>query len=119
MFSGIQLGDGLLSLLDLYQFKLPADLIALSGCATGVSTVAGGDELLGLVRGLISAGAKSALLTLWDVQDRSTVDFMKAFYRLLSSGSGKAEAVQQAAWKTRETYPHPFYWAPFSLVGNV
>lgn len=119
MFSGIQLGDGLLSLLDLYQFKLSADLITLSGCATGVSTVESGDELLGLVRGLISAGAKSALLTLWDVQDASTVDFMKAFYRLISSGTGKAKAVQQAAWKTRETYPHPFYWAPFSLVGNV
>lgn len=79
MFSGIQLGDSMLSLYDLYRIKLPVELITLSGCTTGASMVAGGDELLGLVRGLIYAGAKGALLTLWEVQDSSTLEFMVDF----------------------------------------
>jgi CHAT domain-containing protein len=118
MFSGIKLGDSVLSLYDLYRFKLPAELVVLSGCATGVSTVAGGDELLGLVRGLIYAGARSALLTLWDVQDRSTLEFMTSFYKYLTTGENKAGALKKAVQTVRQQYPHPYYWAPFSLVGN-
>jgi CHAT domain-containing protein/tetratricopeptide (TPR) repeat protein len=119
LFSGIRLGDSLLSLYDLYRFKLPAELIVLSGCATGVSTVAGGDELLGLVRGLIRAGAKAALLTLWDVQDRSTLEFMTCFYQSIEAGANKAAALQRAVRNVRERYPHPYHWAPFGLVGNL
>jgi CHAT domain-containing protein len=119
MFSGIRLGDGILSLYDLYQLRLPAELITLSGCATGLSVVADGDELLGLIRGLIYAGAQSALLTLWDVQDRSTAQFMSAFYGHLADCKDKAAAVQRAALDIREVYPHPYYWAPFVLLGKV
>jgi CHAT domain-containing protein len=119
MFSGIRLGDSVLNLLDLYRFKLPAELITLSGCATGLSAVGSGDELLGLVRGLIYAGARAALLTLWDVYDASTLEFMTLFYRHLTMGTNKAVALQQAAQEIRERYPHPYYWAPFSLVGNI
>ncbi len=119
MFSGIRLGDGILSLYDLYQLKLPAELITLSGCATGLSVVADGDELLGLVRGLIYAGAQSALLTLWDVQDYSTAQFMTAFYGHLANCADKAAALRQAALALREVYPHPYYWAPFVLLGKV
>ncbi len=117
MFSGIRLGDGILSLYDLYQMNLPAELITLSGCATGLSVVADGDELLGLVRGLIYAGAQSALLTLWDVQDRSTAEFMASFYSHLSCGDDKSAALRSAMLELRNRYPHPYYWAPFVLVG--
>jgi CHAT domain-containing protein len=119
MFSGIRLGDGHLSLYDLYQVRLPAELITLSGCATGVNVVAAGDELLGLVRGLIHAGAQSLLLTLWDVDDRSSAQFMSSFYRRLLVSGNKALAVQQAIQEAREATPHPFYWAPFFLVGKA
>jgi CHAT domain-containing protein len=119
MFSGIRLGDSILSLLDLYRFNLPAELITLSGCSTGMSTVAGGDELLGLVRGLIYAGCRAALLSLWDVNDRSTLEFMTSFYRHLTAGENKAVALQKASADLREHYPHPYYWAPFTLVGNL
>jgi CHAT domain-containing protein/predicted negative regulator of RcsB-dependent stress response len=118
MFSGIRLGDGILSLYDLYQLKLSADLVTLSGCATGLSVVADGDELLGLVRGLIYAGAKSALLTLWDVQDRSTAQFMAAFYGHLSGGEDKTVALRNATLELRDVHPHPYYWAPFVLIGG-
>jgi len=119
MFSGIRLGDGVLSLYDLYQMRLPAELITLSGCATGLNVVADGDELLGLVRGLIYAGAQSALLTLWDVPDRSTSEFMASFYRHLSYRHDKAAALRLAMIDLRDRYPHPYHWAPFVLVGKV
>jgi CHAT domain-containing protein len=116
MFSGIRLADAVLSLMDLYQLRLPAELVTLSGCATGASAVAGGDELLGLVRGLIYAGAGAALLSLWDVNDRSTLEFMTLFYRHLKEGANKAVALQKASQKLREHYPHPYFWAAFSLM---
>jgi len=119
LFSGIRLGDSMLTLMDLYRLKLPAELITLSGCATGANMVASGDELLGLVRGLVYAGARAALLSLWDIHDRSTLEFMTSFYSHLNSGADKAVAVQKAAQNVRERYPHPYYWAAFSLVGNV
>ncbi len=119
MFSGIRLGDSYLSLYDLYQLRWPAELVTLSGCATGLNVIAKGDELLGLVRGLLYAGAQSLLLTLWDVHDRSSAEFMKFFYRRMLANPDKAVALQGAMMELREQYPHPFYWAPFTLVGRV
>jgi CHAT domain-containing protein len=119
MFSGVRLGDGIFSLYDLYQIKLPAELITLSGCATGLSVVKDGDELLGLLRGLIHAGAHATLLTLWDVQDRSTSEFMTSFYGHLGRGKDIATALRTATIELRERYPHPYYWAPFVIVGKV
>lgn len=118
MFSSIRLGDSYLSLYDLYHCKLPAELIVLSGCATGRNTVTPGDELMGLVRGLLQAGAQSLMLSLWDVHDASTRDFMIAFYSRLAQGMPKALAVQAAMAEIRKAHPHPYYWAPFSLTGK-
>jgi CHAT domain-containing protein len=118
MFSSIRLGDSYLSLYDLYHFKLPAELVVLSGCATGRNTVTPGDELMGLVRGLLQAGAQSLMLSLWDVHDASTRDFMIAFYSRLVQGMSKALAVQAAMADLRRTHPHPYYWAPFALIGK-
>jgi CHAT domain-containing protein len=119
MFSGVRLGDSYLSLYDLYQLKLPAELVALSGCSTGMNIVAAGDELLGLVRGLIRSGAETSMLTLWDVHDESTTQLMKTFYHHLSGGSSKTVAIQQAMRLVKSEHPHPYYWAPFILVGKA
>ena len=119
MFSSIRLGDGYLTLYDLYQLSLPVDLATLSGCSTGRSVVAGGDELLGLVRGLLHAGARTLLLTLWDVQDRSTALLMKSFYGRLAGGDDKASALRGAMLELRDTHPHPYFWAPFVLIGKA
>lgn len=119
LFSGIRLGDSMLTLMDLYRLKLPVELVTLSGCATGANSVKAGDELLGLVRGLVYAGARAALLSLWDVHDGSTLEFMTSFYRYFTGGADKASALQKAAQGVRERYPHPYYWAAFSLIGNV
>jgi CHAT domain-containing protein len=119
MFSSIRLGSGPLCVYDLYELRLSADLVTLSGCSTGLNVIVGGDEILGLVRGLLYAGARSVLLTLWDAHDRSTADFMGAFYQGLEGGTTKAKAAQRAMQAVREQYRHPFYWAPFSLMGDT
>lgn len=119
MFSGIRLGDAYLSLYDLYQLKFEADLVTLSGCATGLNVITAGDELLGLIRGLLYAGAQSLLLTLWNVHDRSTAEFMVGFYERLQSGAEKSAALRGAMQDLRERYPHPYHWAPFILIGRV
>jgi CHAT domain-containing protein len=118
MFSSISLGTSQLSLFDLYQLDLPCELVTLSGCGTGLNVVVGGDELLGLVRGLLYAGTQGVLVTLWDVNDQSTAEFMKLFYEHLKTNPNKAVAVQYAMAEIRQQYPHPFYWAPFVLVGK-
>jgi CHAT domain-containing protein len=117
MFSGLRLGDSFLTLYDLYHLKLPAELVTLSGCSTGLNVIAAGDELIGLARGLLSAGARRLLLTLWDVNDSSTAEFMKAFYSRLASHPEPASALRETMVKVRQSYPHPYYWSPFVLVG--
>ncbi len=119
MFSGIRLGTNYFSLYDLYQLKIEADLVTLSGCATGLNVVSAGDELLGLIRGLLFAGAQSLLLTLWDVHDHSTAEFMSSFYMHLRDGHDKAAALQASMRELRAIHPHPYYWAPFVLIGKV
>jgi CHAT domain-containing protein len=118
MFSSISLGNAQLSVFDLYQLDLRAELVTLSGCGTGLNVVVGGDELMGLNRGLLYAGAQGALLTLWDVNDRSTAEFMKLFYERLQNSPNKALAIQFAMEEIRRTRPHPFFWAPFVLAGK-
>jgi CHAT domain-containing protein len=119
MFSAIRLADSYLSLYDLYHMNLPAELLTLSGCVTGVSMITDAEEPLGLARGLLYAGARSLLLSLWDVDDRSTADFMSLFYFHLLRKSNKAQALRDAMLDHRTRYPHPYYWAPFRLSGKV
>ncbi len=119
MFSGIRLGDGYLNLYDLYQIRLPAKLVTLSGCATGMNFVSAGDELLGLQRGLFCAGATSLLLSLWDVHDESTSALMQAFYKNYIQTGDMPGALQSGMKQLREQNPHPYFWAPFVLIGKL
>jgi CHAT domain-containing protein len=81
--------------------------------------VAAGDELLGLTRGLLCAGAQTVLLSLWDVHDRTTAEFMSSFYSHLRQGIEKGAALRAAMLETRERQPHPYFWAPFVLMGKT
>jgi tetratricopeptide (TPR) repeat protein len=119
MFSGIRLGGSYVTLYDLYNLKLPAEMISLSACVTGLNVIAAGDELLGLARGLFRAGAASLVLALWEVPDESAAAFMKAFYGRYFSTHNRAAAVREAILEVRERYPHPVHWAPFVLSGKV
>ena len=118
MFSAIQLGTSRLSLFDLYNLRLSTEMVVLSGCGTGLNAVLGADELLGLTRGVLYAGAKSVLVTLWDVHDASTAAFMRRFYRHLVAGVPRAKALQQTMLEHHAEYPQPYFWAPFVLIGD-
>jgi len=118
MFSSIRLGNSHLNLCEISQLHLPADLIVLSGCATGLNVVSPGDELIGLVRGLLQAGGHSLVLSLWDIHDESSKDFMIDFYARLQNGASKAEAMRSTMHELRKTRPHPYHWASFSLIGK-
>ncbi len=119
MFSALQMGDGRLSLLDLYDLELRAQMVVLSGCGTGLSKVEGADDLVGLARGVLYAGARALLVTLWDVNDVSATDFMRAFYRHVTAGTAPARALAAAMRELRSVYPQPYHWAPFVLIGGA
>ncbi len=120
LFSGLALADGWLATLDLFNLRLDASLVTLSACETGRNVVGGGDELLGLMRALLYAGASSVVLSLWTVEDRSAARLMETFYTELGAGRSKGEALQlaQQALQADRAYAHPYFWAPFCLVGE-
>ncbi|AFZ21767.1 CHAT domain-containing protein [Allocoleopsis franciscana] len=100
------------------QNQNPIELLVLSACQT-----AAGDKraTLGLAGLAVRSGARSTLATLWSVSDESTAEFMAEFYReLFQTQVSKAEAVRQSQLMLLRNakYDHPYYWAPFVLVGN-
>lgn len=97
-------------------------LVVLSACETGVGRAGFGEELAGLRRAIAIAGAASQVTSLWKVDDEATAALMSHFYRFLSSGQGRIEALKHAqqAIQTDPNHPeweHPFYWATFVLSG--
>jgi tetratricopeptide (TPR) repeat protein len=118
LFSSLKLGDGWLTARDAAALDLSAGLVTLSACETGVSAVAPGDELLGMVRGFLSAGAATLLLSLWTVDDEATAELMRDFYTRLRGGSRPAAALRGAQLRQLRERPHPFFWSPFVLTGR-
>jgi CHAT domain-containing protein len=118
MFSSFKLADGWFTAFDLFSISCQTNLVTLSGCQSGLSEVSGPDDLLGLMRGFLYAGARSLLLSLWNVNDESTAALMAHFYSEWQAGVPKSTALRSAMRTIRERYPDPFYWAPFLLVGN-
>lgn len=118
--SYVELADGQLYTDDLLQQNLSYELVTLSGCETGRAHVSGGDELIGLGRGLLYAGAGALILSLWQVADSSTVRLMEKLYRTLRSGSSKAAALREAqlSFLTQDQELHPAFWGAFQLVGD-
>jgi CHAT domain-containing protein len=118
MFSFLKLADANLNFYNLLDLRLSADMVTLSACHTGVNKVFPGDELHGLVRGFLYAGARSVVASLWAVSDRSTADFMREMYSRIRAGSSKRAAIRHAQLAIKDAYGHPYYWAPFVLMGN-
>jgi CHAT domain-containing protein len=95
-------------------------LVTLSACSTGLGSQATGEGVYGLQRSLRVAGARSTLLTLWEVDDAATKAFMLTYYRLLKQGVGRAEALQQGQRLIRRNagWSHPHFWAAWQLSGD-
>ncbi|MBI1926988.1 CHAT domain-containing protein [Candidatus Poribacteria bacterium] len=124
MYSGVLLAeekgeDGYLEAREIVDLDLNADLAVLSACETARGQLSRGEGILGLSWAFFVAGCPSTIVSQWKVADESTAELMKAFYQNLKAGKGKAEGLRQAQLSLLHSqYPHPFYWAPFILVGD-
>lgn len=119
-FAHLQLADGQLRASDVFNLALDGVLVTLSACETGRAVVTGGDELVGLSRGFLYAGAATLVQSLWRVDDRATARLMAAFYAALRRGMGAGAALREAQLALLAdggTAAHPFFWAPFGLTG--
>ncbi|MEW6126167.1 MAG: CHAT domain-containing protein [Acidobacteriota bacterium] len=119
MFSFLKLADTNLNFYNLLNLRLQAEMVTLSACHTGVNGIFPGDELHGLMRGFLYAGAPSMVVSLWAVNDRSTADFMREMYTHIKSGKTRRAAIRHAQLAIKDAYGHPYYWAPFILMGDT
>lgn len=113
--------DGFLRLHDIYNLRLGADLVVLSGCQTALGREIRGEGLIGLTRGFMYAGARAVVASLWQVDDESTAELMKRFYRaMLKDGRRPAEALRiaQLEMSRSRRWAAPFHWAGFVLQGE-
>jgi CHAT domain-containing protein len=118
--SSISLADGQLYADDLLQQDLSYELVTLSACETGRAAVAPGDELIGLGRGVLYAGAGALITSLWRVADETTAQLMGELYRALRAGESKAAALRGAQRALLAANPtlHPAFWGAFQLMGD-
>src|SRR5579864_348138 len=115
--------DGRLELYEIAGMKLHARLVTLSACETALgkgyfSETPADDEFVGMTRAFLSAGGQNVLASLWAVNDESTRVLMLSFYRhLVKTNAGEALAAAQMDLRANARYRHPYYWAPFVMVG--
>jgi CHAT domain-containing protein/Tfp pilus assembly protein PilF len=112
--------DGFLRLSEVMGLKLNCDIAALTACQTGLGRHISGEGTMGMGRAFQYAGAKSVLMSLWSVSETASVNLVENFFKHLKEGKSKLESLKLAREDIRKAgYDHPFYWAPFILVGEV
>ncbi len=109
--------DDNLTLSEIYALRLNAEMVTLSACQTGLGDVKNGDDVVGLNRGFLYAGANSIVASLWSVPDESTRVLMTTFYSNLNS-MDKRDAMQKAQLLALKKYKHPISWAAFQMTGG-
>ena len=113
--------NGFLRLNDIFNLNLPAELVVLSACQTGLGKEIKGEGLVGLTRGFMYAGAPRVLVSLWSVSDRGTSELMSRFYKkMLQEKLQPAAALRAAQLEMLQTpqWQEPYYWAAFTLQGE-
>ena len=113
--------NGLLSLDDIYNLNLSAELVVLSSCDSGAGREVKGEGVISLTQGFLQTGSKSVLSSLWKIEDKATAKLMKYFYEyLIEENLPPAEALRKAKIKMREKskYKSPLYWAGFTIQGE-
>ncbi|MBX3622845.1 MAG: CHAT domain-containing protein [Rhizobacter sp.] len=121
LFASTGSETGLLEAREIYTLDLHGvRLITLSACESGLGRVARGDEIIGFTRSLLSAGANSIVASLWPVADDSTDLLMGRLYRELAAGRDLMASMQLAQLEVQKNrrFAHPFFWAPFNVIGN-
>lgn len=117
MFSSLHLADGSVTVRDVCASRLKAELVTLSACETGLNEVSAGEEIIGLARGFLSAGARSLILSLWTVNDEATAGLMADLYDSLQRGETIAASLRIAQVKLVKRGEHPYFWSPFLVIG--
>lgn len=117
MFSSLHLADGWVTVQDICAQRLTASLVTLSACETGLSKIFAGDEILGLARGFLSAGASSLVVSLWTVNDDATSRLMARFYSYLQRTPSVSASLRLAQLEFVQRGEHPFLWSPFVSIG--
>ncbi len=113
--------DGFLRVHDIYNLKLPAELVVLSACETGLGREYKGEGLVGLTQGFMYAGARRVTVSLWNVNDQATADLMARFYRgMLREKKSPADALRTAQIEMMRLtkWRSPYFWAPFVMQGE-
>lgn len=115
--------DGFLHAYELYNMHLPAELIVLSACNTGMGVIKEGEGIASLARAFSYAGAPNLVMSLWAVKDKTTPALMARFYELLAAGEPKHRALHKAKLsyleKENELLLHPYYWGGFIYAGDA
>jgi CHAT domain-containing protein len=112
--------DGFLRLSEVTGLRLNCDIAALTACQTGLGRNISGEGTMGMGRAFQYAGAKSVLMSLWTVAETSSVQLVESFFKYIKEGKTKLEALKLAREEIRKAgYDHPFFWAPFILVGEI
>jgi CHAT domain-containing protein len=114
--------DGFLRSFEIFNLKLPAEMIVLSGCRTGLGKEIKGEGLVGMTRGFMYAGAARVLVSLWDIPDEASAELMSQIYREMLSKerlrpAAALRAAQSRIWKEKH-WQAPYYWAAFVLQGE-
>jgi CHAT domain-containing protein len=117
-FSALQLHDGPLTVESAESLPLKACTVVLSACETGLAQGGAGDEMVGLVRAFLVAGAARVVASLWAVDDELTAQFMSHFFAELARGRGPAASLRTAQALAMRAHPHPYAWAAFTLYGG-
>jgi CHAT domain-containing protein/tetratricopeptide (TPR) repeat protein len=112
--------DGFLTAREIFDMNMNAELVVLSACNTARGEQRSGEGVVGLTWALFVAGAPTQVLSQWAVADQSTAQLMKSFYTNLKTGKAKGAALRGASLALMKDgkHAHPFYWAPFVLVGD-
>jgi len=106
---------------EIYNLRLPADVVVLSACQTGLGKEIKGEGLVGLTRGFMYAGAQRVVASLWQVDDLATANLMKRFYRgMLKDGLRPAAALRaaQVEMMNQKRWSSPYFWAAFVIQGE-
>lgn len=118
MFSSLHLADGWVTVRDICKQRIEAELVVLSACETGLNKVFPGDEILGLARGFLTAGAASLIVSLWTVNDAAASRLMSGLYIEIQCGHTPAASLRKAKLNSIERGEHPYLWSPFILIGR-
>ncbi len=118
MFSSLHLADGWITVRDICTQRLDAKLVTLSACETGLNNIFAGEEILGLARGFLTAGAETLIVSLWTVNDQASGHLMRLLYENLQRGLSISASLRKAQLNFVERGEHPYFWSPFVQIGR-